>query len=274
MSSDDPKSLEGFILELADASGAAIMPFFRSDLDVDDKRTRGAFDPVTEGDKAGERAIRALVDSRFPDHGILGEEYGFKAGASPVSWVIDPIDGTRVFMSGLPTWGTLIGAMENNIPVVGLMDQPYTGERFVGGPSGAFLIGPRGRRPMACRGCASLDDAVMGATDPRMFAKGKEADAFATLADRVKLLRYGGDCYNYAMVALGQMDLVVEAGNQAYDILPLVPVIEAAGGMVSDWQGRPLRGGDDFARSGGRMIASGDTRVHEQALEVLSGAAD
>jgi myo-inositol-1(or 4)-monophosphatase len=272
MSSDDPKSLEGFILELADASGAAIMPYFRTVLDVDDKRSRGAFDPVTEGDKAGERAIRALIDDRFPDHGILGEEYGFKPGTSPISWVIDPIDGTRVFMSGLPTWGTLIGAMQDDVPVVGLMDQPYTGERFIGGPSGAFLIGRTGRTAMHTRPCAGLDDAVMAATDPRMFAKGGEADAFGTLADRVKLLRYGGDCYNYAMVALGQMDLVVEAGNQAYDILPLVPVIEAAGGSVTDWQGRPLRAGDAFAQSGGRMIASGDRRIHDQVLEILAQA--
>ena len=179
MSSDDPKSLEGFILELADASGAAIMPYFRTALDVGDKRSRGAFDPVTEGDKAGERAIRALIDDRFPNHGILGEEYGFKPGTSPISWVIDPIDGTRVFMSGLPTWGTLIGAMQDGVPAVGLMDQPYTGERFIGGPSGAFLIGRTGRTPMQARSCTDLDDVVMGATDPAKADPGTIRAEFA-----------------------------------------------------------------------------------------------
>jgi len=266
-------TLETFIEELADASGAAILPYFRTELDVGDKRSHGQFDPVTEGDKAGERAIRELIDSRFPDHGILGEEYGLKEGPSPISWIIDPIDGTRVFMSGLPTWGTLIGALENNRPVVGVMDQPYTGERFIGGPSGAFLLNNGTRIDMSCRACADLSDVVMAATDPRMFHNAPDKDAFHGLADSIKLLRYGGDCYNYAMVALGQIDMVVEAYNQAYDILPLVPIIEAAGGIVTDWAGRPLRGGDDFARSNGKMIAAGDQRIHEAALKLLAPAA-
>ncbi len=271
--SDDTKALESFIHELADASGAAIMPHFRTQLAVDDKRSRGQFDPVTEGDRAGERAIRDLIEARFPTHSITGEEFGVSNGTSPISWIIDPIDGTRAFMTGLPTWGTLIGAMDDGVPVVGVMDQPYTGERFVGGPSGATCITRAGSARMSCRPCASLDDAVLAATDPRMFAQSPEAGIFQRLADSIKLLRYGGDCYNYAMVALGQLDLVVEAFNQSYDILPLVPVIEAAGGIVTDWAGRPLRGGDAFARSGGKMIAAGDARVHEAAVAILRAAA-
>lgn len=271
--SDDLKHLESFIHNLADASGAAIMPYFRTRLDVDNKLSDGKFDPVTEGDRAGERAIRALIDSHHPDHGILGEEYGLKDGTSPFSWIIDPIDGTRVFMSGLPTWGTLIGAMQDTVPVVGVMDQPYTGERFFGGPSGAKLITRDGEQTMKCRSCETLDNAVLGATDPRMFAQSPDKEVFRTLSDSVKLLRYGGDCYNYAMVALGQMDLVVEAHNQAYDILPLVPIVEAAGGIVTDWAGRPLRSGADFERSNGKMIAAGDTRIHQAAVEILSPAA-
>lgn len=271
--SDDLNHIEAFIHTLADASGAAIMPYFRTRLDVDNKLADGKFDPVTEGDRAGERAIRALIDSKHPDHGILGEEYGHKDGTSPFSWIIDPIDGTRVFMSGLPTWGTLIGAMQDNVPVVGVMDQPYTGERFIGGPSGAWLVTADSKQQMACRPCESLDNAVLGATDPRMFSQSPNAEAFQSLADSVKLLRYGGDCYNYAMVALGQMDLVVEAYNQAYDILPLVPVIEAAGGIVTDWAGRPLRAGADFERSKGKMVAAGDKRMHAAAIELLKSAA-
>ncbi len=270
--SDDLKHIESFIHALADASGAAIMPYFRTRLDVDNKLSHGKFDPVTEGDRAGERAIRNLIDSHHPDHGILGEEYGLKEGPSPISWIIDPIDGTRVFMSGLPTWGTLIGAMQNTVPVVGVMDQPYTGERFFGGPSGARLITRDGEQAMKCRSCESLSNAVLGATDPRMFGQSPDKEVFRTLSDSVKLLRYGGDCYNYAMVALGQMDLVVEAHNQAYDILPLVPIVEAAGGIVTDWTGRPLRSGADFDRSKGKMIAAGDRRIHEAAVTILSSA--
>lgn len=262
--------LEAFIHTLADASGAAIMPYFRTRLEVEDKRSHGQFDPVTQGDRAAERAIRDLIGATYPAHGILGEEFGAKDGASQVSWIIDPIDGTRAFMSGLPTWGTLIGAMHDGVPVVGVMDQPYTGERFVGGPSGAKFITRDGEQPMAVRSCTGLKDAVMAATDPRMFGRSPQAEAFAALAADIKLLRYGGDCYNYAMVALGQIDLVVEAYNQPYDILPLVPVIEAAGGIVSDWAGRPLRSGADFDRSGGMTLAAGDRRVHEAAVAHLS----
>lgn len=271
--SDDLTYLESFIHELADASGAAILPYFRTQLDVGDKRSHGQFDPVTEGDKAGERAIRELIDARHADHGILGEEYGLKEGTSAISWIIDPIDGTRVFMSGLPTWGTLIGAMQDTVPVVGVMDQPYTGERFIGGPSGAKLITKDGEHPMKCRPCENLGEAVLGATDPRMFSLSPDKEAFENLEKNIRLLRYGGDCYNYAMVALGQMDLVVEAHNQAYDILPLVPIIEAAGGIVTDWAGRPLRSGPDFERSKGKMIAAGDRRIHEAALAFLTPAA-
>jgi len=270
---DDLKSLEPFMHALADAAGAAILPYFRTALTADNKRSDGQFDPVTQGDRAGERAIRDLITARYPTHGIVGEEFGVTHGTSPVSWIIDPVDGTRAFMSGVPTWGTLIGAIHHGTPVLGVMDQPYTGERFCGGPAGATLTTPAGPQTIACRACETLSAAVMASTDPRMFATAAEQDAFQTLAETVKLLRYGGDCYNYAMVALGQIDLVVEARNQPYDILPLVPIIEAAGGVVSDWAGRPLRTGAAFTRSGGRTLAAGDARVHRAAVALLQGAA-
>ena len=267
-----PDRLEAFAHRLADASGAAILPFFRTALAVDDKPGRAHYDPVTEGDRAGERAIRALIEAEFPGHGILGEEYGEKPGSEPYTWILDPIDGTRAFVSGQPLWGTLIGCLKHGEPVLGLMDQPYIGERATGTAAGATWRFRSGERAMQVRPCARIEDAVMASTDPRMFAKGALSDAFQALVRRTRLTRYGGDCYNYALVALGQIDLVVEAGLAAYDILPLVPVIEAAGGIVTDWAGTRLTGGYDFSAYA-NVVVAGDVTLHAAALDSLSGAA-
>jgi histidinol phosphatase-like enzyme (inositol monophosphatase family) len=255
---------EAFVERLATVAGEAVMPFFRTTIGVEDKGGKGAFDPVTAADHAGESAMRQLIKSTFPSHGIVGEEFGDEAKDAEYVWVLDPIDGTRGFISGLPTWGTLIGLLKGGAPVYGLMSQPFVKERFWGDGGSARYRGPLGDRKLRVRSCARLEDAVMSATSPRLFA-GTELEAFETVEQTVRLTRYGGDCYAYSLVAGGQMDLVVEAGLKPYDIVALIPIIEGAGGIVTNWQGGP-------ATEGGRIVAAGDRRIHAAALEILAKA--
>ena len=212
-----------------------------------------------------ERAIRKAVLARFPDHGIVGEEFGAVAGAGRFRWVIDPIDGTRAFITGSPLWGTLIGLMDGQRPVLGLMNQPFTGERFWSDGRRAQGRGPGGRtRSLKTRPCARLADATLTTTHPDLFASGHEAGRFDAVRSRVRMTRYGGDCYGYCLLAAGFVDLIVEAGLKPYDIVALVPIIEAAGGLVTTWDGGP-------ATDGGRIVAAGDSRVHQEALAILRG---
>jgi histidinol phosphatase-like enzyme (inositol monophosphatase family) len=250
--------------DLADVAAARSLPLFRSAGLVTDSKIVGGFDPVTEADRQAERAMRALLAERRPEDGILGEEFGPTASRSGLTWVLDPIDGTRAFISGATTWGTLIGLDAGAGPILGLIDQPYTGERFMGGAGrAAFTRGGAGR-PLGVRACAGLADAVLYTTYPEVGTSAEQA-AFAAVRDRVRLTRYGFDCYAYALIALGQVDLVIEAGLQVYDIQGPQAVIEAAGGIVTDWRGGP-------AHRGGRIVAAGDRRVHAAALEILAGA--
>jgi myo-inositol-1(or 4)-monophosphatase len=247
--------------ELADASGAVIRPYFRVDVSITDKTDpddAAVYDPVTEADRNGEMAIRNLIRERYPRHAILGEEHG-REGEGPELWVLDPIDGTRSFIGGFPTWGTLIAFNDGEAPLLGVMDQPVTGERFVGTPDGAFLA----ERKLHARGCRDLDAAVLYATTPDMFSP-TELPVFEDLAARVQLRRFGGDCYAYCMLAMGLVDLVVESALQPYDIQALVPIVRAAGGVVTTWEG----GAPD---QGGRIVAAGDPRLHEQVLTRLAG---
>jgi histidinol-phosphatase len=265
-SADEIATLVAFAHELADAAGAVILPHFRAPLAVDNKAGGSAFDPVTAADRGAEAAMRALIRSRYPSHGILGEEYGRQEGDA-ATWVLDPVDGTRGFITGLPTWGTLIGLQLDDRALIGVMDQPFVRDRFVGSPLGAELrtTGPDGHTrhvPLAVRSCASLAEAVLSTTSPDLFAPG-EREAFAALRSEVRLTRYGGDCYAYCMVALGLVDLVVESGLQPYDIVALIPIIERAGGVVTSWDG-------GAAVAGGRIVAAGDRRIHEAALARLS----
>lgn len=257
-----PVDLVAFIEKLALSSGEAILPFFRTGLSVTDKgRETGAFDPVTEADRAAETVIRRMIRNTFPGHGIVGEEFeDFQAEAEHV-WVVDPIDGTRAFLCGLPVWGTLIGLMKNGEPVMGVMNQPYTGELFVGGVGKAHLKGPRGLRELTTRACHALKDATLMTTDPRLFA-GEEIEAFRRVEQSVRLSRYGTDCYAYAMLASGQVDLVIESGLKPYDIVALIPIIEGAGGVITTWEG-------ESARSGGQIIAAANPILHEAALARL-----
>jgi myo-inositol-1(or 4)-monophosphatase len=250
---------------LADASAQAILPHFRRAIVVDNKSGPGEFDPVTAADRAAERAIAAAIRKTYPDHGLVGEEYGTRTGVARYRWVVDPIDGTRAFIMGYPLWGTLIGLLDGDQPVLGMMDQPFTRERYWSGPKTSHLRLADGRaRKIATRTCPRLDDAILSTTHPDLFAAGAEAEGFARLKARARMTRYGGDCYAYAMLAAGHVDLVAEAGLKPHDIVALVPLIERAGGRVTTWDGGP-------ATEGGRILASGDPRLHDKALKVLAG---
>jgi myo-inositol-1(or 4)-monophosphatase len=251
---------EAFCHELADAAAAATLPHFRSKLAVENKLV-GAFDPVTIADRAAETVITDLIRARYPDHGIIGEEFGDSATDAEFVWVIDPIDGTRAFISGLPVWGTLIGLKRAGRPVAGMMAQPFTGERFFGDGTGARYRGPDGARALSTRRCGSLAEATLFTTTPMIFAAA-ERIAFDRVEAGARLSRYGVDCYAYAMVAAGFVDAVIESGLKPFDIVALIPVIEGAGGVVTSWTG-----GD--ASEGGAVVASGDPRLHDIILREL-----
>ena len=252
---------EPFLKELAALSGAVILPYFRAGFTVTGKK-QDVFDPVTEADRAAELAIRKRINERFSDHGILGEEYGPERLDAEHVWVIDPIDGTRSFICGIPLWGTLIGLKTKGIPALGCMNQPYTGELFTGDCNGAELTRNGVGIRLRSRDCAKLDTAYLATTNPYLF-QGTQAARFEAVARQVKLARYGTDCYAYCMVAAGQLDLVIEDGLQPYDIVPLIPVIEGAGGIVTNWEGGP-------AGDGGAVIAAGGPRIHQAALAALN----
>jgi histidinol-phosphatase len=254
---------EAFVGELATVSGDAIRPFFRTALGVEDKSRGGAFDPVTAADRAAEQAMRTLIRQKFPAHGIIGEEFGAERSDAEYVWVLDPIDGTKSFISGLPLWGTLIALMHNGAPAFGMMHQPYMRERFFGDGGGANFRGTNGARQLSVRRCTSLADTTLYATTPQMF-QGSDRAAFDRVEKQVRLTRFGGDCYAYCMLAAGHVDLVIEAGLNSYDIAALVPIITGAGGVVTTWDGGP-------AHNGGRVVAAGDRRVHEAALKLLQG---
>ncbi|MGE0714179.1 MAG: histidinol-phosphatase [Alphaproteobacteria bacterium] len=253
-----PPEAAALAQRLADAAGAVIRPHFRTPVAVDDKADSS---PVTIADRDSEAAMRRLIEDAFPDHGILGEEHGSKATDAEFVWVLDPIDGTKAFISGVPVFGTLIALLRDGRPILGVIDQPISRERWVGiSGVGTTLNG----RPVHTRACPTLDRATLFATAPDMF-KGADVDAFERLRRSVKLMRWGTDCYATAMVASGFADLVVEASLQPYDYCALVPVIEGAGGIATDWQGRPLTLGSD-----GRSAIAGDARAHAAALERLA----
>ncbi len=252
-----------FVEELAAKSGEVILPFFRTSLSVDNKGAIGRFDPVTAADRAAEAAMRARIRQAFPEHGIIGEEYGSEHPDAEYVWVLDPIDGTKSFICGMPAWGTLIGLMRFGKPVFGMMHQPFLGESFTGDGEAARYRGPAGDRELRVRPCAALDDAVLFTTSPLLMSE-EDRGAFQRVEQRVRLSRYGGDCYAYCMLAAGHIDLVVETELKPHDIVPLVPIIAGAGGMLTAWDGGP-------ALSGGRIVAAGDRRAHAAALELLTG---
>lgn len=206
--------------------------------------------------------MRAMIQERFPDHGIIGEEFGNHNPDAHHVWVLDPIDGTKAFISGLPTWGTLIGLKQDGIPVHGMMHQPFTGERFSGNGTTARWVTSGAQRSLRTRPCADLSSATLMTTSPRLLSE-SEHTAYRRVEERIRLPRYGCDCYAYCVLAAGHVDLVIEAGLKPYDIVALIPIIEGAGGIVTSWTGGP-------AAEGGAVIASGDRRVHDAALRLLN----
>jgi myo-inositol-1(or 4)-monophosphatase len=251
-----------FVDELAAVSGETIRPFFRSALGVENKSRSGGFDPVTAADRAAETAMRALIKRTFPEHGVVGEELGADRPDAEYVWVLDPIDGTKSFICGLPAWGTLIALTRGGVPIYGMMHQPFTREHFSGDGRGARYRGPAGDRALRVRPCATLSDAIMLTTSPLLM---NEADrhAFRRVEREVRLSRYGGDCYAYCMLAAGHVDLLIETELKPHDVLALIPIIEGAGGIMTTWDdGRP--------HNGGRIVAAGDKRVHAQAMALLN----
>jgi myo-inositol-1(or 4)-monophosphatase len=252
-----------FVDELASVSGETIRPFFRTALGVENKSDAGGFDPVTAADRAAEVAMRTLIKTTFPAHGIIGEELGNEQPDAEYVWVLDPIDGTKSFICGLPAWGTLIALTRRGEPIYGMMHQPFTREHLTGDGAAARYRGPAGDRALRARPCAALSDAVLLTTSPLLM---READRgrFQRVEQAVRLSRYGGDCYAYCMLAAGHVDLVIETELKPYDVLALIPIIEGAGGVVTTWDnGRP--------NDGGRIIAAGDRRLHAQAMQLLNG---
>ena len=252
-----------FVDELATISGETMRPFFRSAIDVQNKSRSGGFDPVTAADRAAEAAMRALIDRTFPAHGIIGEEFPAERPDAEYVWILDPIDGTKSFISGMPAWGTLIALTRRGEPIYGMMHQPFTREHFSGDGSGARYRGPAGDRILRVRACAALKDAIMLTTSPLLM---NEADrrCFGRVEQAVRLARYGGDCYADCVLAAGHVDLIIETELKPHDVLALIPIIEGSGGVMTTWEdGRP--------HGGGRIIAAGDRRVHAAAMALLNG---
>ena len=270
----DPETV-AFAGRLADAAGQVIRPYFRRRLEVTDKNALGGatkvglggadFDPVTAADRGAEKALRAIIRRERPDDAILGEEFGATPGVSGRRWVLDPLDGTRAFITGHHMWGTLIALEEGGQPVLGIIDQPVLRERFIGYPGRAEVSSPEGTAPLKVRACASLSEAVVTTTHPWSYFTGAEREGFERVAQAARMSRFGGDCYAYALLAAGYIDLVIESGLKPWDVAALVPVIENAGGIATDWKGHALGAADSYD-----FIAAGDPRVHEEAVKLLN----
>ena len=264
-----------FVDRLAQVSSDVILPFFRSSIGAEDKSRGGVFDPVTEADRGAEAAMRRLIGQTFPAHGVIGEEYGQDRPDAEYVWVLDPIDGTKSFISGLPTWGTLIGLMHHGRPVYGMMSQPFTRERYFGDGKRSrlrTLAATRGESPpsewatrgIRARACPSLSAATLMTTSPALIRDAGDRDAYARIEAEARLVRYGGDCYAYCALAAGFVDLVIETNLKPHDIVALTPIVEGAGGVITTWDGEP-------AAKGGRIIAAGDAQLHEEARRRLIG---
>ena len=283
MTAADPTAFLDFAHRMALAAGAAILPHFRVPLDVEDKSSthfraaldgedkgKGStpgYDPVTIADRAAETVIRTEIARAYPDHGILGEEHGWEKGSSNYTWVIDPIDGTRSFILGQLHWATLIALNDGTRVVAGVAHQPYVGESFVATADGTAEWRRAGeRRTLRTRGCRAIGKAVLACTHPNIFRSPADLAAFYRVADRARLTRYGGDCYAYCLLAMGLIDIVVESSLQAYDVQALIPIVEAAGGVITDWAG----GSCD---EGGSVAACGDIALHAEVLKLLASSA-
>jgi histidinol phosphatase-like enzyme (inositol monophosphatase family) len=260
------RSLLPLALKLADAARAAILPYFRSAAAANpDNKAKTGYDPVTEADRAAERAMREIIFSMRADDGIEGEEYGSAAGKSGLVWYLDPIDGTRAFVAGLPSWCVLIGLARDGKPILGVIDQPWLDERYVGLCDESWLDCRGARTHLRTRDCPALTHAILSTTDPFILTP-PERGAFDHLRATARITRYGLDAYAYARLAAGTIDMVAETGLQPHDVAALIPVIEGAGGVVTDWRGSP-------AKLGGQIVAAANRKILDEALVSLKRSA-
>lgn len=258
----DWAELTRFAQELASAAAEAILPYFRRETEIEAKGGE-VWDPVTEADRAGERAMRAMIEEAYPGHGILGEEYGRKDSRSGLTWVLDPVDGTRAFICGMPTWTTLIGLSQEGMPKLGIMNQPFVGEMFLGNPDGAWSIYRGESRPIRTRPARPLSQAILTTTAPELYRTPDEKAVLARLSAATRLTRYGGDAYFFCVMAAGQVDIAMDARMEAYDIAPLLPIIAGAGGRACTWTG-----GD--AAQGGDVVSAGSQEMLDAALQLIA----
>lgn len=256
--------LTAFAAELADIAGKVILPMFRAGMAVENKRIKGAFDPVTAADRAGEQALRQHITARYPDHTIRGEEFPEHTGAGRFTWLLDPIDGTKAFIMGVPLWSTLIGLLKDGAPYIGVMDQPFVAERFIGTPEEAYSQGPLGRKALRASGTTRLEEAYLGTTHPGPDRSSDKFQKYAALESRARQHRYGGDAYFYCLLAAGHIDIVVDSDMGDFDIVALIPIIESAGGVVTTWNGGAATGGGD-------IVAAATPELHSAALDTLAG---
>ena len=256
-----------FANRLADASGAVIRPYFRRRIEVTDKGAveGSVFDPVTAADEEAEQAIRAIIERERPDDGILGEEFGEKASRNGRRWVLDPVDGTRGFITGRHEWGSLIALEEDGDAVLGVIDQPVLKERFVGANGEAHMLTEGENLRLQVRPCAELSEAILCATHPNAYFTPEEREAFTRIESRVRMTRFGGDCYLFVALALGFVDLIVESTFKRWDVAALIPIVEGAGGIITNWQGASCA-------DGGQILAAGDVRIHEAAMKLLNAS--
>lgn len=248
---------------IAEAAGPIALRYFRAAVEVEDKSDGKAFDPVTRADREVEASIRSELVRQFPGYGVRGEEEGVLESDSPLRWVIDPIDGTRAFISGVPAWGILLGLTQENECLAGVMHQPYLQETFLGTRDAAWMRHAGKERPLRTRPTVELSSAILYCTHPSMFVADRERKGFERVAAASRMMRYGGDCYSYALLAMGQIDLVIEGGLQPYDIIPMIPIVEGAGGIVTDDRGGP-------AVQGGFVVAAANRELHARALEIFN----
>ena len=253
-----------FLETLIEQAGEVSLKYFRSNLAVTDKRGKGeAFDPVTRADRETEEFIRQRIAEAYPDHSIIGEEFGARSGSGSHTWLIDPIDGTRGYISGTPMWGVLVGLKRGDECLVGAMRQPYTGETWTGDGGAAYFIRREARTRIRVRQHTGLDKAIICCTHPAMYPTDESRQKFMGVVDRCRFSRFGTECLGYGMLASGYVDLVIEGGLSAYDIMPLIPIVEGAGGIITDWQG-------EAAANGGLVVAAASEKLHADALELLN----
>lgn len=262
---DDIQQRFAFAEELAGAAGEVIRPYFRRRIEISDKGKDGFYDPVTEADRRAEQVIRRRITERYPQDGIIGEEFGSTPGTSGFVWVIDPIDGTRAFIAGQPLWGTLIGLEHHARPLIGILDQPFLRERFIGYEVQTLFCNADGTFNISTRSCDNLAQAVICTTHPLTHFTEDERAKFRRVEKQCRLSRYGGDCYAYGLLAMGFIDLVIEAGLKHWDVSAIFPIVEGAGGILTSWKG-------ESAAHGGNVVAAGDRRIHAQAVQLLSAA--